>query len=61
MVSEQAAVSEWRKLFNSSELSLKKIEAGERLLDELPFESPLRTRLGQELDDLRQLLQSKRK
>jgi hypothetical protein len=54
MLTEQEVVRSWSKLFKG-EKSSETFEKAELLLDELRPESPLRHRLGTELDELREL------
>ena len=55
MLTEQEVTRSWRKLFKNKEIHSASIEKAEELLDQLRPESPLRHRLGIELDELRQL------
>ena len=52
MLSEQAVVASWRKVFrgNDKEASIKRAE---ELLDELSPTNPLRHRLERELDEIK--------
>ncbi|MBI3466007.1 MAG: hypothetical protein HY000_23580 [Planctomycetes bacterium] len=61
MLTEQEVSRSWRKLFKGVQLTADVIEKAEALLDELRPESPLRHRLGVELDELRHAAQSKTK
>ena len=54
MLTEQEVSRSWRKLLNRPELSEDVFAKAEALIDELRPESPLRHRLGAELDELRQ-------
>lgn len=56
LLSEHKVISEWRKLFNGSEITSGTLAEAERLIDELSLETPLRFRLGRELDDIRTML-----
>ena len=53
MLTEQEISRAWRSLFRSAECTQAMLDKGERLLDELRPESPLRHRLGTELEELR--------
>lgn len=54
MLTEQEVSRSWRKLLSRPELSEEILTKAEALIDELRPESPLRHRLGLELDELRQ-------
>ena len=54
MLTEQEVVRTWSRLFKG-EVTSESIAKAEVLLDELRPESPLRHRLGNELDELRLL------
>ena len=53
LLTEQQISRSWRKLFSTSPLDEQTFEKAEALLDELRPESPLRHRLGNELEELR--------
>lgn len=53
MLSEDEVSRSWRNLFQGSEITGEIVGKAEALLDELRLESPLRHRLGTELDELR--------
>ena len=53
MLTEQEVSRSWARLFKG-EISGEDIAKGEALLDELRPESPLRHRLSNELDELRE-------
>lgn len=55
MLTEQEVSRSWRKLFVKTEITADTFVKAEALLDELRAESPLRHRLGTELDELRLL------
>ncbi|NLX95454.1 MAG: hypothetical protein GXY83_04695 [Rhodopirellula sp.] len=55
MLTEQQISRSFRKLFSSGDFSDDTFEKADALLDELRPESPLRHRLGMELDELRRL------
>jgi len=54
LLTEQEISRTWRALFRSSACNDETFAKAERLLNELRPESPLRHRLGTELDELRQ-------
>ncbi len=54
MLTEQEVVRSWSRLFKG-EVTGENIARAEVLLDELRPESPLRHRLGNELEQLREL------
>jgi len=53
LLTEQEISRSWRNLFKDGEISLDAVTKAEALLDELRPESPLRHRLGTELDEIR--------
>ena len=53
MLTEQEISRSWRNLFKDGEISLDAVNKAEALLDELRPESPLRHRLGTELEEIR--------
>ena len=55
MLTENEVQRSFRKLFNGPDITTEAIEKGEALIDELRLESPLRHRLSQELEQLREL------
>ena len=55
MLTEQQINRSWRKLFGTGEFAEDAFEKAETLLEELRPESPLRHRLGGELEELRKL------
>ena len=57
MLTESQVARSWRALFSDSELVDEAFEKAETLLDELRPESPLRHRLGCELEEIRRLRQ----
>jgi hypothetical protein len=59
LLTEQEISRSWRKLFKSREVDDDMLEKADGLLDELRPESPLRHRLGEELEELRKLHRSK--
>lgn len=58
MLTEAEVQRSFRKLFTGDETRPDDFEKGEALLDELRPESPLRHRLGVELEELRKLRES---
>ena len=56
MLTEQTVERGFRKLFESAGFGSEEFEKAEELLDQLRPESPLRHRLGGELDELRELV-----
>jgi hypothetical protein len=58
LLTEQEVSRSWRKLFKDNKLTPELFEKAEALLDELRPESPLRHRLGVELEELRHTAQS---
>lgn len=58
LLTEQEVSRTWRKLFKNGGITEDSIGKAETLLDELRPESPLRHRLGVELEELRKLCQS---
>ncbi|HEX7378131.1 MAG TPA: hypothetical protein VF278_13515 [Pirellulales bacterium] len=55
MLTEQEVSRSWRKLFVKVEITAETFVKADVLLDELRAESPLRHRLSNELDELRQI------
>lgn len=53
LLTEQEISRAWRSLFRNGPFTEAMITKAERLLDELRPESPLRHRLGMELEELR--------
>lgn len=58
MLTEQEVAKSWRKLFQQREMTEETFAKGEALIEELRPESPLRHRLGTELDELRRRRES---
>jgi len=54
LLTEQEISRAWRALFRGAPCTDETIAKAEQLLEELRPESPLRHRLGMELDELRQ-------
>ncbi len=59
MLTESQVERSFRNLFKNQELDSEILERAEKLLDELRPESPLRHRLGTELEELRQLAETR--
>lgn len=55
MLTEQEITRSWRRLFGAKEVTKDTFDKAEALLDELRAESPLRHRLGAELDELKKI------
>jgi len=55
LLTEQQINRSWRRLFGTGEVGEEDFEKAETLLEELRPESPLRHRLGNELEELRKL------
>jgi hypothetical protein len=51
----------WRKLFDGSKITNKTVASADKLLNELPPESPLGVRLDAELDDICRIWKLERK
>jgi hypothetical protein len=60
MLSEHTVTVEWRKLFQDGNFNADTIRQAERLIERLPYTSPLRARLGEELSEFRALDEAKR-
>ena len=59
LLTEAEVQKNFRKLFTSSEVTTESLEKAENLIDQLRFESPLRHRLSEELDEIRKLALTK--
>ena len=55
MLTEQEVARSWRRLFKDRDISTESVDKAEALLEELRPESPLRHRLGSELEEIRRL------
>lgn len=55
MLTEKEVSTSWRNLFKGGEINDQMLAKAEVLIDELRAESPLRHRLGIELEELRKL------
>ncbi len=55
MLTENEVSRSWNRLFKDSNFSTDAFDSAEALLDELRPESPLRHRLGNELEELKNL------
>ena len=53
MLPEQTVANKWNIIFKGGNVTSKTIGSAERLIDQLPPESPLRVRLKDELRELR--------
>lgn len=60
MLTESFVEKSFRSLFTGGQIDSDKFDEAEALLDELRPESPLRHRLSQELEELRELAAAKR-
>jgi len=60
LLTEQEVSRTWRGLFKGSDFSEEDLSKAEALLEELRPESPLRHRLGGELEELRRIATSDR-
>jgi hypothetical protein len=56
LLTEHEISRTWRSLFRAGDFTEESIGRAEALLDELRPESPLRHRLGAELEELRKLI-----
>lgn len=61
MVSESEARSKWRRLFGTGRISPKTLQDAKQIVRELHPESPLRSRLSGELEEIRSLHSPRRK
>jgi hypothetical protein len=55
LLTEQEVSRSWRKLFTKTQVTAESFVKAEALIDELRGESPLRHRLTNELEELREL------
>jgi len=55
LLTEAEVQKNFRKLFTSPEVTPESLEKAESLIDQLRFESPLRHRLTEELDEIKKL------
>ena len=55
LLTEAEVQKNFRKLFSGSEITPEVLDKAENLIDQLRFESPLRHRLSEELDEIRKL------
>jgi hypothetical protein len=55
LLTEAEVQKNFRKLFTNAEVSEESLEKAENLIDQLRFESPLRHRLTEELDEIRKI------
>jgi len=59
LLTEAEVQKNFRKLFTSSDVTAESLDKAETLIDQLRYESPLRHRLTEELDEIRKLVVSK--
>lgn len=59
MLTESEIQQSWRKMFNRLGYGEKEFDRAEELLEQLRPESPLRLRLGTELEEMRRLCEVK--
>jgi len=59
LLAESDVTRKWRELFKDGDVTGETIDQAQRLIDELHPESPLRVRLGSELDEIRDCLSRK--
>jgi hypothetical protein len=57
MLYERDATRLWQQLFHGQTVTSQILTEAEKLVDDLPAESPLRSRLTTELDEIRSLHQ----
>ena len=55
MLSEQTVANKWSILFKGGQITGQALKSAEDMIDQLPPESPLRARLGDELRELRKM------
>jgi hypothetical protein len=55
VLSEQTVVERWREVFAGGPVTGETIQLAQALIDQLPPESPVRLRLGREINELRKL------
>ena len=60
MLTEKEVSKSWRSLFKGAEITEDDLSKAETLLEELRPESPLRHRLGGELEELRRIATANR-
>lgn len=60
MLTEQQVERSFRKLFQDPAFSFDEIQKADSLIEQLRWESPLRHRLGGELDELRKMAESRK-
>lgn len=58
MLSEHDATRLWQRLFRGQPITALSIQEAETVLGNMPPESPLKLRLSQELDEIRNLQES---
>ena len=55
MLTEAEVQKNFRKLFTNSDVTTETLDKADLLIDQLRYESPLRHRLSEELDEIRKL------
>lgn len=55
LLTEAEVQKSFRKLFSGSDVTQESLDKAEGLIDQLRYESPLRHRLSEELDEIRKL------
>jgi hypothetical protein len=60
VLTEQQIQRSFHQLFQTSEVTIEQLEKAESLIDQLRLESPLRHRLSEELEELRDMCLAKR-
>jgi hypothetical protein len=58
VLTESEVHRSFRRLFQAGEVSPEKIDRAESLIEQLRLESPLRHRLAEELEELKQLCET---
>jgi hypothetical protein len=61
LLAESEVTRKWRAIFKDGNVNGEKIDQAQMLIDELHPESPLRVRLGSELDEIRDRVMGKPK
>jgi hypothetical protein len=56
LLSESEVTRKWRSLFKDGEVTSETINKAQMLIDQLHPESPLRVRLGTDLDEIRDFM-----
>ena len=55
LLTEAEVQNNFRKLFSTTQVTPEVLDKADQLIDQLRFESPLRHRLSEELDEIRKL------